>query len=182
MSTDKLLVDMNCVGRTTFDHRCFRPVVEVIATMPMCSEHRAAVHTEVLRRPETADHTAVRTEQVRRSAPQSVVYYLGDPDSQLVKIGTSTKLKARLAVIRMPRPKVLLLATEPGTYTTENTRHRQFRSHQAPLPGEREWFRKTPLLMEHIARLRSTHGILCPGSPVPGSWIAPVRRHLRAAS
>lgn len=182
MSTSKLLVDVRCVGRTTFDHQCFRPVVEVIASMPMCTEHRAAVHAEMLRRPKTADQAPPRVERVRQPLPQSVVYYLGDPDSQLVKIGTSTKLKARMATIRVTRRGVVLLATEPGTFTTENTRHRQFRSHQAPLAGEREWFRKTPLLLEHIARLRSTHGILCPGGPVHPSWVAPVRHHLRAAS
>lgn len=106
----------------------------------------------------------------------SVVYYLGDPDSQLVKIGTSTALKNRIYALRFGRPRVILLATEPGSYPLERARHYEFRTMRAPLlTGETEWFRKTPQLMEHVGQLRQVHGILCPGRPIYRSWVAPLR-------
>lgn len=106
----------------------------------------------------------------------AVVYYVGDPDSQLVKIGTSTALKRRLSSFRRARPRALLLATEPGTYPLERSRKYQFRASQEPLAsGETEWFRKTPYLMAHIGDLRLEHGIICPGSAIYPSWVAPLR-------
>lgn len=108
----------------------------------------------------------------------SVVYYLGDPESQLVKIGTSTRLKQRVSDLRKFRPRLILLATEPGTYPLETRRHRQFSALSEALPtGETEWFRKAPLLMRFVGEIRLEYGILCPGRPIYDSWIAPLRRH-----
>ncbi len=107
----------------------------------------------------------------------AVVYYLGNPESQLVKIGTSTNLRHRIATLRIERPQLVLLATEPGTYPTERKRHHQFRHLREWMPtGEREWFRKVPLLMDHIGQIRLRHGIISPGSHVWLDMVAPLRR------
>lgn len=112
-----------------------------------------------------------------RSDVDAVVYYVGDPDSQLVKIGTSTGLKMRVGTFRKKRPGAILLATEPGTYPLETQRHHQFGAAREWLPsGETEWYRKTPLLMAHIGLMRQTYGIICPGRPIYDSWVAPLRR------
>ena len=116
-------------------------------------------------------------------AADAVVYYLGDPDTQLVKIGTTKKLRTRVRKIRdRGRPRVLLLATEPGWYALERLRHKEYARWNVDLgTGEREWFTKAPLLMRHITETRYRHGILCPGWPIEFALIAPVRRHLAAA-
>ena len=107
---------------------------------------------------------------------ESVVYYLGDPDTQLVKIGTSTALRSRIQTISVCRPRLLLLATEPGTYPLERRRHRQFKTLNQPLSnGETEWFRKAPMLMDHIGDLRRDYGIISAGRPVESWMIAPYR-------
>lgn len=107
----------------------------------------------------------------------AVVYYLGNPDTRLVKIGTTTRLRQRMYDLTYLRPNLLVLATEPGTYPLETRRKRQFRFLNEPLPnGETEWFRKAPILMEHVGAVRLKYGILCPGgAPVFESWIAPLR-------
>jgi hypothetical protein len=103
----------------------------------------------------------------------SFVYYVGDPDSQLIKIGTSTGINTRLSAIRKRRPGALLLAAEPGSYSAESLRHREFAEIRKPLAtGEREWFRKEPLLMRHVNEVRAKYGI--PES-VRSSWVAGVK-------
>lgn len=150
-----------CAGRTPDGGSCPWSASCTIGTVPLCRHHRDLVIKEVGYT--TGDGLAV-------------VYYIGDPDAQLVKIGTSTALKKRLTTIRKTRPRALLLATEPGAYGVEAQRHSQFRAaQQISAAGEREWFRKTPLLMEHVAQLRSEHGVLCPGPALSSRWIAPVR-------
>jgi hypothetical protein len=104
-----------------------------------------------------------------------VVYYMGCPDKQLVKIGTSSNLRRRWKSLRAVHPRLVLLATEPGRYAEETRRHHQFRSLLASTHS-REWFRKAPVLMEHIAVIRSRHGIIYPSSHVVPAWaIAPLR-------
>lgn len=113
----------------------------------------------------------------------AIVYYLGDPVSQLVKIGTTTKLRQRMKSIRKVRPRTLVLATEPGGYDVEAQRHGEWRRLNVPMEsGEREWFRRDPLLMAWITETRHRHGIICPGYPIEFGVIAPVRRHLASPS
>lgn len=108
----------------------------------------------------------------------AVVYYLGDPVSQLIKIGTTTRLRRRMHAIRRTRHRTLVLATEPGGYDVETQRHGEYRRFNVDLgTGEREWFRRAPLLMTHVTETRHRHGIICPGYPIDFSVIAPVRRH-----
>jgi hypothetical protein len=108
----------------------------------------------------------------------NVVYYIGNPDTQLVKIGTTSDLRQRMYDLTYRRPNLLLLATEPGTYPLETKRKRQFKMLNEPMvSGETEWFRKAPLLMEHIGKIRIEYGILCPGRTprLFDNWIAPLR-------
>jgi hypothetical protein len=107
-----------------------------------------------------------------RGAVPAVVYYIGDPGRSLVKIGTTTRLRARFAAVAAAHRRCVLLATEPGTYPLEMRRHRQFKT----LRYNGEWFRKAPVLMEHVGRLRIQYGIL-PTSDglLPARSIAPLR-------
>lgn len=113
---------------------------------------------------------------LERDIPISyVVYYVGDPTTQLVKIGSTRNMQNRLREHRRVRPEALLLATEPGDGELERDRHSQFRGLLNPLTtGEREWFRKAPILMEHIGALRLKWGILSSDKPIARSWIAPL--------
>lgn len=80
-----------------------------------------------------------------------VVYYLtweGEPE--LVKIGTTSSLKARLTDHRRGRP-LTLLAVEPGHFRLEALRHVQFGHARV---NQREMFYLTDDLRRHIDRLR----------------------------
>lgn len=94
--------------------------------------------------------------RARKRGP--VVYYLGDPPTQLVKIGTTMRLPARFRELSRVRPELKLLAVEPGSRILESRRHHEFRHHQARVPGEVEWFHKVDRLMAHITRVRLTFG------------------------
>ncbi|WP_368499427.1 GIY-YIG nuclease family protein [Herbiconiux sp. A18JL235] len=74
-----------------------------------------------------------------------VVYYLASRG--LVKIGTSSNPRARLAQIAHEE----LLAFERGGRALEQRRHREF----AACRAGREWFERAPELLEHIEGLRA---------------------------
>lgn len=88
--------------------------------------------------------------------PVAVVYYLGDPDDQLIKIGTTTDLKHRIGSLAKAHLRRVLLATEPGSYPLERRRHHQFRA----LHVYGEWYRRAPVLMDLVNELRGQYGIL----------------------
>ncbi|WP_368660301.1 GIY-YIG nuclease family protein [Verrucosispora sp. NA02020] len=95
------------------------------------------------------------------SPSTSVVYYIGDPPTQHVKIGTTIDLTRRFSRLRINRPGIKLLAVEPGDHRLEARRHRQFehlRVVKRGQGGEIEWFRKAPELMEFIGGRRFKHG------------------------
>lgn len=74
-----------------------------------------------------------------------VVYYLRFDER--VKIGTSRRIRRRLAAIRHDE----LLAFERGDRVMEQQRHRQF----AALREGGEWFTFTAELQAHVSRLRA---------------------------
>lgn len=89
-----------------------------------------------------------------RTSPnkQHVVYYIGVRDENTVKIGTTANLTARLRSLASARAdggKLVVLATEPGTYKLEAQRHTEF----ADSRKHGEWFELTPALQAHIDRL-----------------------------
>lgn len=77
----------------------------------------------------------------------AVVYYVRV--GELIKIGTTTQIKARL---RAYPPGSSLLATEPGGLDAEQRRHDQF---AGALAHGNEWFHPTTKLMVHIESLRA---------------------------
>jgi hypothetical protein len=103
-----------------------------------------------------AHHKHLRGETVTRQdldtwaaeKPEGVVYYL--TFNGLIKIGTSTNVKGRMASL----PHDELLATEPGSYELEKQRHRQF----AHLRYKNEWFNPGPELQAHIRQLKEATG------------------------
>ena len=76
------------------------------------------------------------------------VYYaeMGD----LIKIGFTINLKRRQSTYRTHAAKaVQIIASEPGTMYDEKRMHQRFAAHRV----EREWFRRNPELLAHIANL-----------------------------
>ncbi|MFJ8931562.1 hypothetical protein ACIRLA_33765 [Streptomyces sp. NPDC102364] len=87
----------------------------------------------------------------RRSTPaSSVVYYIRR--GNLIKIGTTTSLKRRMAAL-MPDE---ILALEPGDTSTESHRHQQFQALQTK--PRSEYFYPGAALQRHISDLRQKHG------------------------
>lgn len=91
-------------------------------------------------------HQAEAPPRLPDGAPRaSVVYYV--QLGAVVKIGTTLDLAQRL---QSYPPMARLLATEPGGYTLERKRHRQFNEY---LAAGNEWFDPGPRLRAHIERL-----------------------------
>lgn len=88
----------------------------------------------------------------------AVVYYVGDPDTQLVKIGATTRLHQRFGQLALTRPKIKLLAVEPGYTDMEHQRHRQFHTLRVKGRSGREWFNKGAELMAHVNAVRQQYG------------------------
>lgn len=80
-----------------------------------------------------------------------VVYFLRAGD--LVKIGTTVDLVARMKAFNLPT--LVVLATEPGYHARERELHQQF----SDLRHEREWFRLEEPLVGYINGIRQAHGL-----------------------
>lgn len=81
------------------------------------------------------------------------VYYIGEPNSDRVKIGFSKNPWARLSALKTANPRLTILGIERGVAASEEyERHRQFKE----CAIEREWFHLTPLLVAHIALFPTT--------------------------
>jgi hypothetical protein len=87
-----------------------------------------------------------------------VVYYVRR--GSMIKIGTTINMQKRMTAI----PPDEILATEPGSYSLEAQRHRQFRNLR--VRGQVEWFHAAPLLQEHVLGVRALHGEPDPTLPV----------------
>jgi hypothetical protein len=84
---------LQCGGLAPDGGRCPRNAAETIADIPLCATHLTGLNAALI--------PAGPAPQVDAEA---VVYYIGDPSSGLVKIGTSTKLRSRVDAIRVRRP------------------------------------------------------------------------------
>lgn len=82
-----------------------------------------------------------------RSDP-GLIYYLQVEDQ--IKIGFTKNLDTRLGAYP---PMARLLATHPGTQTTESLMHQKFSEH---LAGRKEWFRIHDELEAHINQVRQS--------------------------
>jgi hypothetical protein len=83
--------------------------------------------------------------------PDGIVYYIRR--GEFVKIGTTTRYRNRMKAL-LPDE---VLAVEPGSYSIEDQRHRQFASCRL-YPGS-EYFRITDDLISHVVALRAEHGV-----------------------
>lgn len=135
--------------------QCTEEAFSVPANIPLCYNHLIELRSAL----------GVITNQIQLTQISgSVVYYLGRADTDLVKIGVTQNLHKRLRSISSTSRPVHVLATEPGGYYLERKRHHQFRSLRN---AGSEWFRKAPVLEEHISVLISEHGVPhcnCPAS------------------
>lgn len=83
---------------------------------------------------------------------EAFVYYIRRGD--LIKIGASANIRVRLTAQAYDE----LLAVEPGYFSLEKRRHRQFAEHKARLGrGQIEWFKPGETLLAHIAAMRALH-------------------------
>lgn len=89
-------------------------------------------------------------------APGGWVYYIRR--SSVIKIGTTTKLRARMREL-MPDE---VLALEPGSYQRENEMHQRFDHLRY---GNTEYFRPAPDLLAHIEAVTAEHGAPQGGLP-----------------
>jgi hypothetical protein len=92
--------------------------------------------------------TPTRQRTKRRSIS---VYFLADPVSQLVKIGTAHDVAARVRSIELmsPVPLVLLGVIAAGGRRLEASLHRRFQAHRS----HGEWFFLAPEIVELIAEV-----------------------------
>lgn len=162
----KMHLPGRCVGRRTDGYQCRSSGVHHPCDVPLCELHYAGMY-EYFR----GAAPLIRVVKVPDEVGP-VVYYAGDPPSQLVKIGTSTRLGPRLAALRQRRPQLVLLAAEPGYYDLERTRHAQFRELRQPIRRDVEWYRKDSRLMEHITLIRREFGdpLALAGVEPPAPW------------
>jgi len=128
---------------------CDNRAAALIADLAFCQRHidllTAALKTTVI--------TEASPREIYIAPFREVVYYIGWPGFDKIKIGTSTRLRNRLATLSNgPKGKAHLLVIEPGSYSTERSRHRQFRSSR--ILGT-ELFRATPQISNHIGDLRA---------------------------
>ena len=79
-------------------------------------------------------------------ARKSFVYYMRH--GAQVKIGCSTDPWQRLAQLRTARPRLQLVGIEPGSEVLERARHEQFK--RSRITGDREWFRWSDEISDHI--------------------------------
>jgi hypothetical protein len=83
--------------------------------------------------------------------PGRIVYYLERSDG-LIKIGTTTGLRARRRHLSYEHGPLSLLAWEIGSYTLERQRHDKFQQlRDAP---NTEWFNPGRQLLGHVGQLR----------------------------
>lgn len=162
-----------CSGRQG-NGRCTGEVTTTLGTVELCDDHLDEVIGALRDHPAFVPPADPRTHGTNgRPIVPAVVYYMGDPDTKRVKIGTTTQIRHRFLALAPTHRKVVLLATEPGGYALERSRHRQFKS----LCAHGEWFRKAPILMEHIGAVRLEHDLLETGDGAVPAWgIAPVMR------
>ncbi|WP_338182903.1 GIY-YIG nuclease family protein [Jatrophihabitans sp.] len=132
---------------------CGSPIMRN-APVPVCSVHGAVISEffsqqdmiELARATLMAQQEAAPSPRLPDNAPRSSVVYYVQLDA-IVKIGTTIDLAQRL---RAYPPHARLLVTEPGGYTLERKRLRQFNEY---LRAGHEWFDPGPRLREHIEKL-----------------------------
>ena len=154
-------VSGQCTGADRTGRRCPYEAKERLGPVALCRPHMdellVKVATDVSPRRSPRRRLAVDAVSTPAVPLMSIVYYIGEPESRLVKIGTTSRPRLRLMELQRRRPSLVLLAHERGGSDVERLRHEQFRDLRAISGAEREWFRRTDELMEHIAAVRSAN-------------------------
>lgn len=113
---------------------------------------RQAFEEEQAERRRRAEHQAElgrKFQKLLTDHPGGVVYYVRRGD--FVKIGTTRDLRRRLGALRPDE----ILAVEPGSFTLERERHRQF----AHCRATGEYFKAAPELATHLHDIRAEFGV-----------------------
>lgn len=124
------------------------------APYPVCAVHAATISEfflkqdklELARAAAFARQNDAPSYRLPAGEPRSSVVYYVQLDA-VIKIGTSIDVKERMKTYP---PYARLLVTEPGGFTLEAKRHRQFNEY---LRAGKEWFDIGPRLREHIEKL-----------------------------
>lgn len=124
---------------------CIKHAAQVLRYLNSCAP--GATEDRIIVAARAYDHDQQQLAERRHHKPEPIgtVYYL--QVGRLVKIGYTESLTKRLAGYP---PDARLLATEPGTSSTEARRHHQFAD---ALRHRKEWFAPTPALLAHIKGL-----------------------------
>lgn len=136
--------DARCTAQVAGAHFCDQPSLP-LTPFPICLKHAAEVtrYVKELFSPDPRNRPA----PVEAQPQLGVIYYLRV--GELIKVGFTTQLKARLAAYP---PDATLLATEPGTQCDERDRHKLFAT---ALQYGHEWFHPIPELLAYIEVLKS---------------------------
>ncbi|MGP3737971.1 GIY-YIG nuclease family protein (plasmid) [Streptomyces sp. GDS52] len=159
---------------------CSTPAALFIADIPVCEEHRKALHgyftqrtkpgpridmAEIFRlqKAQQASRVCISSREALTPAQSAVapdaaeemgcVYYITwRRDDRFVKIGTTRTASRRFKDLNGPTgDRIRLLVAEPGSYAQEALRHEQFANLRKP---RTELFDYTQEIVDHIAKLR----------------------------
>lgn len=92
----------------------------------------------------------IRAAYMDLAHPESVIYFVLNPDTAQVKIGRTRDLRKRLVNLRTAVPRAVLLGSFPGGATAEGDVHASFQDDR--VAGE--WFRMSPGLARFILALK----------------------------
>lgn len=93
---------------------------------------------------------------------EAFVYYL--LYGGLIKIGTTANYQKRMAALDPDA----VLAVEPGYFSLETARHRQFAEYRTYESAHLEWFNPGPPLLAHIEKLRTIYDVPAFTRRLPG--------------
>lgn len=167
---------ISCVG--AYGGEPCRNEVRILDPFPLCEEHHTSSGLEEYKTWSQGTPHAIAEEIGRRvveraayykqlymkehglkkvggrvilESQEPIVYFIRSGD--LVKIGTTVDLVARMKTFNLPT--LTVLATEPGYHARERELHKQFKA----LRYEREWFRLEEPLISYINEIRRTHSL-----------------------
>jgi len=136
---------------------CGKPAWESIGDVDLCVYHfgRAVgwFHKRYVEAPLRWQEQREEIERQGRTAV-SVVYYLHSQISGLVKIGYSSRYRARLSKLQAEHGPLRLLLATPGARAQEEEAHDAFASCRV----RGEWFRPEKELLLYIQRARKAQG------------------------
>ena len=159
---------------------CPAPAALFVADIPVCEEHRKALHAHFttrakpgpridmaeifrLQKAQQASSVCISSREALSPAQSAVapdtaeemgcVYYITwRRDDRFVKIGTTKTASQRFKQLNGPTgDRIRLLVAEPGSYEQEALRHEQFANLRKP---RTELFDYSREIVDHIAELR----------------------------